>query len=197
MNGGRGHSRHAGVLGYCVLGPDNDLHMLGWDAPHPVCPRCGIAVDKEWVDPGFKLAKTRYDLSYTMDGYVIVSERFRGFAHGRGARFIPLPSSGGFYSLRVDEVVPFDTKRRRTRFEDRCDECSRFQTVVGATPVFLVNDTPLPDRFVRTDVEFGSGDEWHPLILVGSGLRDDLHAARLSGLEFLPVEGKGANRADR
>jgi hypothetical protein len=149
-----------------------------------------MVTDRGWIDPGFKPGRIDLDASYTYDGYLIVSERFRSLAAGDGVRFHELPSAPGFYSVVVDNVVQFDTARRRTTFERRCRECDRFFVVAGATPVFLKVTEPLPDTLHRTDIEFGTGDEQHPLIIIGPGLAEALRAASLTGVDLRPVSGE-------
>jgi hypothetical protein len=145
--------------------------------------------DRRWVDPSFKLTDDRFDASYTYDGYLIVSERFRSITDGPGVRFIGLLSDPGFYSLVVQNVVMFDAKRRQTIFEQPCGECGRFFVVAGATPVFLMASDPLCDQLFRTDIEFGTGNEQHPLIILGSGLAAQLREADLRGVDLSPVTG--------
>jgi hypothetical protein len=38
-----------------------------------------------------------------------------------------------------------------------------------------------------TDIEFGSGDEQHPLLVVGAKLADELRAAQLLGVDLHAV----------
>jgi hypothetical protein len=140
--------------------------------------------DREWIDPSFKPGKTDLDASYTYDGYLIVSERFRSAVAGADVRFHQLPSAPGFYSLIVENVVRFHAARRKTTFERRCLQCGRFFVVAGATPVFLKSTGPLADKMYRTDVEFGTGDEQHPLIVVGPGLGEQLRVAGLEGVDL-------------
>ncbi len=96
----------------------------------------------------------------------------------------------GLYLLNVSNVVSFDAERRKTRFEQFCDGCERFRSVAGATPAFLRGvDTPLPDGIYRTDVEFGSDDGRHPVLIVSAGVRDMLRREAKKGVDFKPVEG--------
>lgn len=106
-------------IGFVMSGPDNDSYMLRGPGSPPVCGSCGLLSGRAWVDPGFELRDRRFDVSYTYDGYLIVSQRFKDVADGVGTRFIGLPSISGFYALVVENVLPFDTVRRKTRFEQR------------------------------------------------------------------------------
>ena len=150
------------TIAFALSAPDNGSYMLRGDAPHPACPTCGMVSDRTWVDPGFTLRTSDFDASYTFDGYLIVSERFRNAVPDDGLRFLELESLPGFFVLDSQNEVAFDAARRGTKFDRKCGECGRFNVVAGAFPVFLVDAAPLPDVVWRTDVEFGTGDEQHP-----------------------------------
>lgn len=174
-------------VGFVLSAADNGSFMLRGDAPHPACPACGLATARDWVDPAFRLTGSRLDASYTYDGYFVASERFVTVVGERSATFVDLPSEPGFFAVVPQVAVAFDSERRGTRFDDLCPTCGRYRSVAGATPAFLRLDGPLPDVIVRTDVEFGSGDERHPLLLVGPDLANRLVAAALTGIELSPV----------
>ena len=173
--------------GYLLSAPDNDSFMLRGPTPHPTCDACGLLTDREWIEPRFQLSRRDLDLSFTYDGYLIASRRFADFASERGARCVSLPSEPGYRALLADHVLAFDAARRRTRFENRCESCGRYRDVAGATPVLLVGDAAVPEAFARTDIKFGSGDEQHPLILVGPRLGAELRAGPWRGLDLVPV----------
>ncbi|HXJ49333.1 MAG TPA: hypothetical protein VNF91_09220 [Candidatus Acidoferrum sp.] len=173
------------MSGFSLSAPDNDSYMLRGPTPRAACGTCGLPLDRDWIEPHFQLNRRDLDVSYTYDGYLIGSEKFRTATRAGGARFVNLPSAPGFYSVRVDAVVKFDAVRRQTTFEDLCPECGRYRTVAGALPVFLLPGESIPpDRLVRTDIEFGSGAEQHPIVLVGSELAKAL--APLSGVALKP-----------
>lgn len=176
-------------MGYILGAIDNGQYMLRGDASHPACSTCGMVSDRRWTDPSFSLARSELDASYTYDGYLIVSDRFRVVVGLEGARYDDLPSSPGHYSLTADKELAFDAARRRTRFDRLCSECGRYFDVNGATPVFLVPGTTVPDIISRTDISFGTGDEQHPLILLGPALAARLRAAALSGVELQAIAG--------
>ena len=166
-------------MAYVLSAPDNNAYMLAEGASYPACPTCGLATDREWINPGFKPGDVRLDASYTYDGYLIVSERFRSATQNRGAQFIELPAAPGFYSLVSDDEVPLDAEKRETVFEQPCERCGRFFVVAGATPAFLKLAEPLPDRLFRTDIKFGTGNEQAPLTVVGPGLAAQLRETNL------------------
>ena len=86
-------------------------------------------------------------------------------------------------------TLSFDAERRRTSRTEFCAACRRFTEVAGATPALLVDPpVPLPDEFMRTDIEFGSGDELHPLVIVGNEVAAAMRRAKLRGLKLEPVD---------
>ena len=90
--------------------------------------------------------------------------------------------------VSVAQEVKFDAVRRRTKLQDWCPGCCRYRRVSGAAPVFLLPGEVVPeDRLVRTDLEFGTGDELGPFILVGISLAGHLAQERLSGLTLKPM----------
>jgi hypothetical protein len=175
---------------FSLSAPDNDSYMLNGPAPHDSCESCGLPIDRDWIDPSFRLNRRDLDMSYTYDGYLIGSEKFMEATSRRGARFISLRSTPGFYSIRVDITVRFDAVRRKVTTENWCPRCQRYRSVAGALPVYLLPGEVIPrDRLVRTELEFGSGNEQHPIVMAGSDLAKELLAASLTGLTLRPVAG--------
>jgi hypothetical protein len=127
-------------------------------------------------------------LTATYDGYLIASRRLRNYCVSRaepGVLFVPLPADDEFFWLRSDRTIGFDAELRRTRFEGRCHACGAFCSVAGAYPVMLCGVAePLLDGFYRTDVEFGSGPQQEPLVIVGVRTAQALKAEKFRGLEL-------------
>jgi hypothetical protein len=200
------------ILAYELCPHDNDTHMLGdetyrprrsagfhdWrfgkdGVPHPAtCPICGRKTDSDFVNPKYKAKRRTWDIGATCDGYDIVSKRFREFCRKnrwKGMPFVPLPADQDFFVLRLSNVLPFDSKRRRTRFEDACPKCGEFYNVIGANPVYLRGVTePIQEGFFRSDLEFASGPEQHPLILVGIGTAEKLRKQKFQKFDLEEVE---------
>lgn len=154
------------------------------------CPACGGLLAK-WEDPlkGLVIKKRRFDISITYDGIVVVSNTFKSAYDSNGLsglRFIPLPDDPEFSKIQAIEVVAFDAERRKTRFIKQCATCGQFESVVGATPVYLKERSTVSDLgFVRTDLEFASDDEKHPLLLCGLSAGKALKNAKLKGLDLI------------
>jgi hypothetical protein len=162
------------------------------------CDRCGELTSK-WDEPlsGVIIKKRKYDLSLTYDGIPISSDLFRSvYAENNlsGLKFRRLPDDPKFFAIHATRTIEFDAGRRRTRFINHCQYCGRYESVVGATPVFLKTGSEVDEReFVRTDLEFGSGDEKHPLIICGQAAATVICDAKLKGLDLIAVGTDGSN----
>ena len=68
---------------------------------------------------------------------------------------------------------------------DYCSVCGQYESVVGATPVYVRNVRgPISGGVYRTDLEFGSGREKEPLVIMGLATYPLLMKEKLKGLEF-------------
>ena len=200
------------IVAYELCPHDNDTHMLGdetyrpprsagfhdWrfgkdGVAHPAtCPTCGRKTDPDFVNPKYKAKRRAWDVGATYDGYDIVSKGFREFCRKHrweGMLFLPLPADKDFFVLRLSKVLAFDSKRRGTRFEDPCPTCGAFYNVIGANPVYVRGVTePIKEGFFRSDLEFASGPEQHPLILVGIGTAEKLRKQKFQKFDLEEVE---------
>ena len=150
------------TVGFVISGPDNKSFMLDEALDYPRCPVCGWLTDPDWVNAGFAITLDAWDVSFTYENYCLVSERFREIVPDSG-KYVPLHSVAGL--LRV--AVQRGSGVRRGTERDTIREpllCLRPRAAVaGAAPAFLRDPAPLPDRIIRTDIEFGSGNETpHP-----------------------------------
>ncbi len=156
------------------------------------CKTCGALLAKQ-DEPltDLKIRKRRYDLSITYDGVLIGSESFKEVYDSSnlvGLRFTALPEDPTLFSVIATTEVRFDSERRGTRFINKCPQCGHYESVVGAIPVYLVDDEGISDRaFVRTDLEFGSNDEKHPLLICGLSAAKALQDRDLKGVELLGI----------
>jgi hypothetical protein len=133
--------------------------------------------------------RLKLDVSASYDGVDVVSPRFRELyerAGMSGLEFIPLTND--FWSVRALAVVVFDARRRGTRFENQCEACGQYESVIGSSPAYLVGGSEVPDMgFARTDLEFASEDEKSPVLICGDAAAEVLRDANLRGLELEPV----------
>jgi hypothetical protein len=182
-------------LGHSIRAPDNDSSYYGLGEDVPACQACGLVAKLDWLNPAFELKRTKYDVSYTYDSALIVSERFVRFAHAyAGARFLGLPSAPGFALFVVDPVVPLDRNRSVRAEQAACSACGRFREIAGPGPL-LQQTTVLPRGFSRSDVAFGSAHldrpdraiAQSPRLLVDPELGEALAAHGFRGLRLEPI----------
>lgn len=174
---------------YRLSARDNDSYFFRDRQDVKRCSACSALLDK-WKEDlsAVPIKRTpQYDVSYSYDGVYVVSNRFRMCVKENaitGLVFTPLQA--GLFSIRPEVSVPFDAERRGTRFLKQCQVCGQYESVVGATPVFLAAKSVIPERgFVRTDIEFGSFDEKHPVVLCGDEAAKVLMSANLKGLTLV------------
>lgn len=174
---------------YRLSAKDNGLYFFRGRRDVRRCSACGALKNKWGEDIGSAAwtGNLKDEVSNSYDGVLVVSPRFRSVVEGDGMTGLDFRHlAGGFFNALPNSVVPFDSVRRLTRFEKKCKECGQYGSVIGATPVFLLPGAEPPENgFVRTDLEFGSGDEKAPIILCGDKAADRLLREHLSGLDLL------------
>lgn len=174
------------ILGYKLSGADNDSYMYIDAVGLPLCKGCGYITDSEYVNPHLIINRKVYDFSYTYDGCCIVSLEFKEFCKRfkyPDVEFKEILSEPSFFYFIAKKLLTFDVDKRKTRFEKLCRVCGNYESVVGANPVFLrAIKTPLGDGFYRTDQQFGSGNEKHPLIIVGVETYKKMKKEKFTGI---------------
>nr|WP_319998177.1 hypothetical protein [uncultured Draconibacterium sp.] len=155
-----------------------------------VCGSCGYPL-KQVVCAEFKLNKRNMDVSYTWDGYLIVSERFVKFCNEQGysnASFEKLQKEPQFYWFNVEETIALDYKKRGVQFLNLCKECNNYAEVIGAAPSFISDLTMLDEKsFYKSEYSFGSFERKTPLILLGTNTAKELTKQIFKGLYFKDV----------
>ena len=137
------------------------------------------------LNPNFKLTKKTYDISYTYDSYLIVSDRFKIFCADNkysGVSFFAVPNYETKFLMLVTNCIKFDASRRGTTFTEFNPDCNEYNEVIGATPVCLTDNSILPDGFYRTDIEFGRSYAKDATLLVGLDTGVRLKAQKFKGL---------------
>lgn len=175
------------ILGYELSGADNDSHMYIDAEGMSVCDKCGYKTDFDYINPNLKIKRPFYDFSYTYDGCCIVSLEFKEYckrADYSNIEFKKIPAEPLFFYFVVKKLLKFDVEKRKTRFENLCERCGNYESVVGANPAFLKDvEKPLDDGFYRTDQEFGSGNEKNPLIIIGVETYKKMKKEKFKGIE--------------
>lgn len=176
--------------GYSLSGYDNDSHMCSstdrvFDdvGGLAVCPRCGYRTDFNYINERFRVKRRTNDISYTYDGYCIVSLKFKEAcerAHFQGLRFVQLPGDQEYFHLVPNCVVEFDSEKRKTKLVKKCEVCGNYEAVAGATPAFIKGE--LTADICKTDILFGSGNAKHPLILITKRAKEVFDREKLKGV---------------
>ena len=175
---------------YSLSGYDNDSYMCssanrvfeGIEGLE-VCSKCGYRTDFEYINKKFRVKRRTNDISYTYDGYCIVSLKFKEAcerAHLKGVQFTKLPGDKEYFHLKSNCIIEFDTASRKTRFENKCELCGNYESIVGATPAFIKGD--LESDICRTDIMFGSGNTKHPMILISEKVKEVFEREKLNGV---------------
>jgi hypothetical protein len=96
---------------------------------------------------------------------------------------VALPADRGFYWFRPRRELAFTATTSKP-----CPTCHGFYNVIGPQPLFCQGlRAPLAPGFYRSDLEFGSGPEQGPVIVVGAETGDALRRAQLSGVALRPL----------
>ena len=178
------------MTGFSVTGHDNGSHAFFGRNDLTRCDTCGELLDK-WRESlvGLRIKKRKLDISSTYDGVDVVSKRFIEVCQNadlRGLSFTALPDDPEFFQLTASACVEMDLEKSTIRFIDRCTTCGRWESVVGPL-IVLKEGATIPERaFVRSDIEFASGDEKSPLILCDHETGTILREAKLKGLCLEP-----------
>lgn len=182
------------ILGYNLLAQDNGAHFFPDDVPDGIlCPNCGTCLDYSWhpQELSFSKKKALRDVSYTYDGRLIVSRKFKDFCTNqqyRGIQFHKVFHEPELYYLFPERILPFDSERRKTRFVNKCEICGGYESIVGADPTFLRCTAAVSDGIFRSDLAFASGKEKFPVVIVGPETYGKMKAARLTGLIIEKIE---------
>lgn len=179
------------VIAYSMSAPDGDGHFFEGAPSTSFCPECNSCIDQNFVPTNLKMKRKTYEVSCTYDNRMIVSQRFKDFClqHSfEGTMFKLVNEKARLYLLESDREVSFDPERGQTRFENLCESCGQYESVVGAYPSFLRGITqPLRGGFYCSDLKFGSGREKSPILFVGIETKKLIEEALFKRTEFEEV----------
>mgnify|MGYP000484950517 CR=1 FL=1 len=178
------------IISYTISGPDNDSYMFDSDTYLGDCSCCNARL-KQKVNENFILGKNTYDISYTYDDYLIVSQGFKDFCiktKQNNLNFHTLKSQPNFYFMEATSILEFDSLKRETEFINKCDCCGVYEELIGATPAFLKESKEIiKEGIYRTDIEFGSKKNRGPLIIMGVETLNVFREQRFKGLEYRAI----------
>jgi hypothetical protein len=163
-------------------------HILEGLTNIPTCDKCGYRTDYRLNNVHFKLTRKIYEFSYTYDGVVIVSLRFKEFCGRNGynnLRFIELERSFGFFQMSVtNNVLPY-----RARLKEKlCDKCGQYEEIIGPSIDEQKVHEPLKDQFYQSDLWFGSGNSKSPVLIVGEATKRKLEGEKFKNIIFKSIE---------
>lgn len=175
------------VIAKILGGYDNNSYMYINNRPY-CCENCGYPIKRE-VNQNFELKKKQMDVSYTYDGYLIVSYRFKSFCKENNFQnivFNSIESQPDFFFLESIKVIPLDYLRRNVQFIDLCSTCNQFAEVIGATPSYLGDyDFKIHENnFYKSEFNFGSYSHKAPLIIVSIDIAKLHSIQKFKGLFF-------------
>jgi len=177
-------------IAYSLTGHDNDSYFFESAPGNVFCQQCGSCVDKSYL-PDNMTIRRKYDIGSSYDGRDIVSARFKEFCdeHYPGeAAFYQVTRDADFFYMVPKLILAFDAEKRRTRFLEFCPACGNYKSICGATPGVLKNQAePIERGFFRTDLEFGSGREKSPVIIIGLKTKQQITEKRFGKPSFNPV----------
>jgi hypothetical protein len=137
----------------------------------PICIHCGRKTNPLYINSNYKAKKRKNDFIYTYDGYLLVSKKIGNMLIGKYKNendFKKLPSDDEYFWLNPQRVIQFDVIKRKTQFENYCPYCKEYSDVIGSNPIMLMTNENINGKVIyKTDIEFGSGYEQHPLIILG------------------------------
>ena len=143
---------------FAINPPENKSDMLPKDSLGLVCPKCGMLLDEDYINPNFKIPRNSPDLSSTYDGYRIASAKFRDVIESSeygGIEFRLLPGSPGFFAMKVENELKL-TRPPELKFEELCSECDRYVSVWGwAAVALIIPPHVIVDGLYRCDLKMG------------------------------------------
>ncbi len=163
------------MTNYAIFSADADIDYYN-DAPEELfCSSCGSYISSKSYFPSELMVKSlKKDFSYSYDGQLILSRKAKVFLEENSStelRFHKVNSTPEAFVIEALGKAIFDSEKRKTRFISKCDMCGKFESIVGSTPPFLKNSCEIEQMGVYfTDIQFGSGKEKSPLIIVGEKL---------------------------
>lgn len=176
------------LLGYLIRGADTKDYLLGYKQelipPHP-CNRYRSIYEIDFLPESFLLARKKKDFYGTMDGFMLVSENVKSFCKTNKYKNIQFKKirNSSYYWLKPNNIIEFDSDTRKVWFKDYNKKCKGYDEIIGATPVCLIDKSPLKDGFYRTDISFG-GYGKSPLICIGTETQQKIKSGGFTGIQF-------------
>jgi len=179
------------TIGKILFGKDNDSYMHPNKSNQEICcSYCGNRT-KMILNEQFELNEKGLDVSYTYDGYPIVSLRFKKWLDmrfGQDLKFSQIKNDSNYFWLEIKPVIKFDSERRNTKMIEQCNHCRNYKEVVGATPGFVLEPEKLLNGGIfRSDIKFGSVRNQFCLMILDLNTASDISLEKFIGLSFAKI----------
>jgi len=172
------------TFGYVIFSYDNKNSMYR-NLKLSECDKYSDNYTINRIDPNIKI-RTKKDISTTYDNFTIVSKQFKEFCEDRrykGLEFVVLPSSPGFYWLKIHNIIELDPEDKGIRFINYNEKCKGYEEIIGATPVYLKKKEIISDGFFRSDLCFGSFQNKSPIKIIGIETMEKIKKAGFKGID--------------
>lgn len=179
------------LLAYALTAADADGYYFENAPESTFCSSCSSCIRNDYYPTYLDIKNSKLDGSYTYDGQLLISKKVVDWCTKNeitGCDFIRVDTEKHLYTLKPGNTLSFDVIRREVIFDAFCGVCQQYEQIAGANPVFLKNiNDEIINGFNRTDVEFGSGREKSPLIILGIDTYKKFKKERFSGFSFEPI----------
>lgn len=181
------------TLGYLLTAYDGGRNTFQYWGDNPIpgvhCPACYSPIDQDAVSTQIDV-RGRLE-AYSLQGHLVVSERFRDFILKSGYHDVELPCVDArrrLYEVRPTRVLKVDIEKSEPLLSDFCVKCGNFECYVRGRGVFLYNSgRSLKKGIYRTDLLVGCHMGKHFDVIVAPETKEKIIAAKFGRLRFRPL----------
>lgn len=160
---------------YGIYASDCDVLFYEGAPEELFCTGCGSYIcEEQYLPKSLNIKKQSKNFSFTYDNRLLLSKDARDFFIENSQTelsFHIVNRNPDLYIMDTVHLVAFDAVKRQTRFDEYCELCGNYESVVGVTPIFLKDaNTFEPYSVAKTDVKFGTSREKSPIYIVGEEL---------------------------
>lgn len=138
------------------------------------CKKCSQFIGKEPYYPkemDIKPSKIKFGFCAPYDSDQLISQEAKEFFEEWGVEnvhFIQVNTKPKIYAIEIGNILEVDIEKSKyeadgtLRFEDYCDKCERYASIVGTNVFFKDFEKVEPRQLYRTNIEFGSTSLKYP-----------------------------------
>lgn len=178
------------LIAYRLSGPDNDTTFFEKEPPLGVlCKECQSCFDFKYHPSSLGiLASKKYDVSFTYDNRIIVSNKFKEFCSRNkieGLNFYQLDDKSLYYFI-PENIIKINAEKSGIGFYDKCSLCVNYESAVGISSLSF-NTKDISRGIYRTDICFGSEKEKSPVVIVDIETVNLMKKEKFTGIIFESV----------